>query len=82
MLSSISGVSSAPTNEVAHKGIIELNGAHRTGYVLFRFGMTSPSPFPSEIKLLPSVLDLHSEGVLGFMFLRDGKQEQSSTNQM
>lgn len=75
MLSSISAVSGAPENEAPHKGIIELNGAQWTGYVLFHFGMTSPSQFPSEIKL-PSVLDLYSEGVLGFMILRDGRQEQ------
>lgn len=76
MLSSISAVSSAPANEVPPKGIVELNGTHWTGYVLFHSGMTSPSQSPSEIKLLPSVLDLHSEGVLGFMILRDGRQEQ------
>lgn len=76
MLSSVSAVSSAPANEVPHWGTIELNGAHWTGCVLSHFGMTSPSQFPSEIKLLPSVLDLHSEGVLGFMILRDGRQEQ------
>lgn len=76
MLSSISAVSGAPANKVPPKGTIELNGTHGTGFVLFHFGMTSPSQFPSEIKLLPSVLDLHSEGVLGFMILRCGRQEQ------
>lgn len=76
MLSSISAVSSAPANEVPPKGIIELNGTHWTGYVLIHFGMALPSQFPSEIKLLPSVLDLHSEGVLGFMILKDVRQER------
>ena len=76
MLSSISAVSSAPANEAPHKGTIGLNGAHWTGSVLSHFGMTSPSQFPSGMKLLPSVLDLHSEGFLGFMILRDGRQEQ------
>lgn len=76
MLSSISAVSSTPANEVPHKGTIELNGAHCTGCVLSHFGMTSPSQFPSEIKLLPSVLDLHSERFGGFMILSDGRQER------
>ena len=52
MLSSISAVSGAPANEVPHEGTVELNGAHWAGLVLSHFGMTSPSPFPSEKKTL------------------------------
>lgn len=76
MPSSVSAVSSAPASEVLHKGTIELKGACRTGCILSESGMTSPSQLPSELKLLPSVVDLHFAMAWGFMILRWRRQEQ------